>query len=213
MFATSPRILPLVLAFATSPLLAAPAASEVLWSQTGHDAGVQVISQNFEASFDLYDNQGADDFVVPPGEVWLVRQVEVMGTYGEGTGPARSENVFFYGDAGGLPGAPLAAHMEVAGQGDWEGHFLITLPEPLKLREGAYWLSVQINMDFALGGQWGWWTKRDRKGFRAAWMNPQGGFGVGCKHYRIMLRCIGHLGEGPDFSFVLYGERKLRRQR
>ena len=40
---------------------------------------VDITSQDFEASFDAFDNQAADDFVVPVGETWNVTEVDVLG--------------------------------------------------------------------------------------------------------------------------------------
>ena len=34
--------------------------------------------------------------------------------------------------------------------------FHIVLPTPLTLAPGTYWVSVQANMDFPVGGEWGW---------------------------------------------------------
>jgi hypothetical protein len=214
-----PLLRPALLTFAMwlaffAPLRAQTASDKTLWFQADdtENVGVQINSQNFEPEFDVYDSQGADDFIVPGGEVWIVRQIDVIGTYGEGTGPARSENVVFYRDEGGSPGPKINAYPELVGEDrDW-GAFLIALPSPLKLRPGHYWLSVQANMDFSTGGQWGWWTNGVRRGARASWKNPGGGFGVGCQHYEVMRHCIGRSGEGPDFMFAVYGTRQFEAQ-
>jgi hypothetical protein len=76
-----------------------------LVDQTGTDSGIGITSQNFEASFDQYDNMGADDFTVPAGFVWKVTQVNASGVYYNGSGPASSVHVTFYKNDGGLPGA------------------------------------------------------------------------------------------------------------
>ena len=62
-----------------------------------------VTSQDFEPSFDTFDSQAADDFVVPSGQTWSVTGVDVAGEYNSG-GPAVGFNVYFYNDAAGLPG-------------------------------------------------------------------------------------------------------------
>ncbi|HEV8692354.1 MAG TPA: hypothetical protein VGQ91_18760, partial [Ideonella sp.] len=36
-----------------------------LYDQNNDDNGIGIVSQNFEATFDAYDAQGADDFAVP----------------------------------------------------------------------------------------------------------------------------------------------------
>ncbi len=37
----------------------------VLYQQLNYDPGKNIASQDFEASYDAFDSQGADDFVVP----------------------------------------------------------------------------------------------------------------------------------------------------
>ena len=203
---TPPGAMPLALALAASSLSAAQPDTGILWLQTDHDAGVQLSSQNFEASFDAFDTQGADDFVVPEGEVWIVKQIEVQGSYGSGPGPARSENVAFYRNANGAPGSILKEYPNLVGTPIHYDGFLITLAEPLKLKPGKHWVSVQVNMDFAVGGQWGWMTRTARVGSRAVWKNPVDGFDTGCTTYQPMKRCANGYGLGPDFSFTLYGK-------
>src|SRR5262245_60984616 len=67
-----------------------------LYNQNDDDNGVGIVSQNFETSLDAYDAQAADDFVVPDGHSWQVKEVDVTGVYFNGPGPAVSENVTFY---------------------------------------------------------------------------------------------------------------------
>ena len=61
--------------------------------------GTGSVSQNFETANDAFDNQVADDFVVPAGQTWTIQQVNVTGSYFNGNGPATSVNVFFYSDS------------------------------------------------------------------------------------------------------------------
>lgn len=189
---------------------AVPAVQEVLWFQNDQDSGVGIVSQNFESSFDAYDVTAADDFVVTEGETWVVRQVQVTGTYFNGSGPARSENIAFYGRGSRVPGKLIKAYPAVVGVPDGPGGFLITLPEPLTLEPGRYWVAVQVNMDFVVGGEWGWETRSTRKGIKSAWKNRFGGFGTDCNHYKHMDHCIGEIGQGPDFMFSLLGDRTSR---
>ena len=215
---TSLCAVPLALAIAASSLSAAQPSSvavgrdpeaKVLWFQNDRDSAVGVVSQNFEASFDAYDNQGADDFLVPQGEVWVIKQIQVTGTYFSGTGPARSHNLYFHRNEDGRPGRVIATYLELVGDPHGgNGEFLFTLPEPLKLKQGKHWLSVQVNMDFADAGQWGWETRSTQEGRPAVWKNPGDGFDTGCISYQRLQHCIGPLGEGPDFMFALYGKRR-----
>ncbi|MFO1339481.1 MAG: hypothetical protein U1F53_14875 [Burkholderiaceae bacterium] len=174
----------------------------VLYSQNDNDGGTGVTSQNFEASFDIYDNSGADDFKVPKGTSWKVSSVDVTGVYYNGSGPAASEHVTFYADAGGLPGAAVADFPASAGT-DSGGSF--SMPVKAKLKKGTYWVGVQANMDFAIGGQWGWEVRSVQAGNGAAWQNPGDGFGSGCTTWGSLQTCLGY---GPDFMFALNGKAK-----
>ena len=84
------------------------------FNQTDNASANGTSSQNFEAAFDTFDNQMADDFVVPAGETWNINQVNALGSYFNGTGPAVSFNVFFYTNAGTLP-----AVMEIYAPTTW----------------------------------------------------------------------------------------------
>ena len=76
------------------------------------------------------------------------------------------------------------------------GSFVIQLASAVTLREGRqYWVSVQVNMDFGVGGEWGWETRNTKNGRPAAWRNPGDGFGTGCTTYAVESVCI---GGGPD---------------
>ncbi|MCI0612421.1 hypothetical protein L0244_05480, partial [bacterium] len=188
--------------------LPAPAAPNVvLYDQYDNPGTYGWTSQDFEPAFDAYDNQGADDFVVPSGETWNIDEVDVKGVYFNGTGPSVSFNVFIYADAGGLPGATvytglLSGYTESP---DGSGLFdvVITLAPAAVLTEGTYWVSVQSQMDFAVGGQWGWQERTVQAGNPAAWQNPGGGFGTPCTSYGVRTTCLG--GGVPDNMFRLAG--------
>ena len=180
-------------------------AAAVLYDQNNNDGGTGVTSQNFESSFDVYDNQGADDFTVPAGTTWKITEVDVTGVYYNGSGPAVSENVTFYKNNHGLPGAIVAEQDNVAGA-DSFGSFAISIPKT-KLKGGTkgktYFVSVQVNMDFTNGGQWGWEDRSVQSGNGAAWQNPGGGFGTSCSTWGTMESCLGF---GPDLMFTLRGK-------
>jgi len=176
----------------------------VLYNQNDDDADSAITSQNFEAQYDAFDNQAADDFRVPANTTWKVKKVIVTGTYQGFPGPASSENVFYYKDAGGLPGTLRAELDNIAGA-DSGGNFVI--PAPVRVKGGdlgrTYWVSVQINMDFSIGGQWYWETRSVQTDNRAAWQNPGNGFGTNCTTWATMQTCLGF--PGPDLMFALSG--------
>jgi hypothetical protein len=149
----------------------------VLYDQYDNIGTNSTSSQNFEASFDAYDDELADDFVVPSGQTWNINQLDAAGVYYNGAGPAASVNLRFYDNASGLPGANIATRTNLA-MTDTGGSFVIPIPSAVVLGQGTYWVSVQANMDFSCCGQWGYTDRTVQSGSAAAWQNPGGGFGV-----------------------------------
>jgi hypothetical protein len=178
----------------------------VLYEQMANAGTNSLTSQNFEASFDAYDNQGADDFVIPSGQTWSIESIDVLGAYYNGTGPASSYNVFFYSNSGGLPGTLVASKLNASYTDPGGlGSVSITLSPAIQLPAGSYWVSIQCNMDFSAGGQWGW-TEQTQTGSESVWQNPGGGFATSCATwgYRV-TNCA--IGAAPyyDYSFRLNG--------
>ena len=179
---------------------------DVLYSQLDNDSGVGIVSQNFtDAGFDIYDSGGADDFVVPSGETWTVQGVDVIGVYFNGPGPADSETVRFYQDAGGHPGA-LITEIDGLTAPETGGSFVIDLggAGPV-LTEGTYWVGMRVTMPFTPAGEWGWETRTVQSNTAAVWRNGPDGFATGCTKFHEMQQCIGPSGEGPDFMFAIEG--------
>ncbi|HEY6578836.1 MAG TPA: hypothetical protein VIY09_05900 [Rhizomicrobium sp.] len=175
-----------------------------LYSQNSSEGATAIDSQNFSSSFAQYDDQGADDFIVPKKKTWEIGEVDVTGEYYNGSGPATSENVFFYKDASGIPGKPVASFMDVVGT-DNAGSFTIVLPKKAKLKSGHYWVSVQANLGgVGAGGEWGWFLTSVQHNDASEWQNQGGGFGV-CPTWGTTQSCVGY---GPDFMFDLKGKAK-----
>ncbi len=180
----------------------------VLYDQTsGPGAAGAFTSQNFEAANDAFDNQGADDFVVT-GSGWVVNTVITPGAYFNGVGPVASVRVTFYDNAGGLPGAVIAGcdYPAIVPAGAATGTFTTTLVPACTLTAGVKWVSVQANMDFAAGGQWGWTTRSVQSGNLAVWRNPGGGFPGGCTTYTARTTCEASTADSPDQLFRLDGD-------
>jgi len=180
-----------------------------LWAQNDSDIGTATLSQNFEPDLDAWDCQAADDFVVPKGETWSIKQVEVSGWYWGNGIAAKSENVVFYRNAGGLPGREVGRYTELVGADPhhW-GAFVIDLPRSMKLGPGRYWISVQANIDWNVTATtWGWESRAPKRGRAAAWVNPLDGFESGCTSYEVESTCLDG-GAGSDHMFVLRGTRK-----
>lgn len=175
-----------------------------LYDQTGSAGTNGFPSQNFEKTFDAYDAQGADDFVVPAGEVWGVTQVYIPGSY-TGTGSATSVDVFFYANQSNAPGGEVY-HAAGIVPFDSAGDLAIPLAQPALLAAGTYWLSVRVNMNFDPGGQWFWSTRSTQTGSAYRWRNPGNGFGSGCTSWQPGASACG-VGDDvePDALFSLLG--------
>ena len=178
----------------------------VLYDQTSDPAANAVNSQDFEAVNDAFDNQGADDFVVPTGQTWTVQQVVANGVYFNGPGPAASFNVTFYTDAATFPGSAVVGGTFTGATFTQAGSlFTINLPSGLTLGEGTYWVSVQARMDFTPGGQWGWTDRITTSNSAATWQNPGGGFGTPCTAWNRRGAVCGIDGPAPDQVFQIVG--------
>lgn len=172
----------------------------VLYDQTGNPSGNGFTAQNFEAGFDVYDAEAADDFVVPAGG-WAIKKVSLNGVYYNGAGPMSSVNIAIYKKTGGLPGAVKCSAPNVVPTDDGLGNIVAKIPK-CKLKKGSYFLVANANMDFAVGGQWGWSAETVQSNGPALWQNPGDGFLTGCTAWSNMATC---LGQPPtfDLSFKL----------
>lgn len=187
---------------------AAPGAAraETLYNQNSNYAGAGINSENFTSSFSLYDDQAADDFVVPQGDVWRVTDVDVSGQYQNGSNFAQSENVVFYRSRDGIPGTalPKGTFNQLRGR-DSAGNFAIRLPGGgLRLNPGHYWVSVVINTGFN-GAYWYWNENAVRHNSQAVWQNPEEGWGYSCETW-CAIKNAG--ATGPDLMFALKGTTK-----
>ena len=109
----------------------------VLYDQYNNAGTNATVSQDFETVNDPFDNQLADDFVVPAGPSWTVNEVDVQGVYFNGPGPAASFNVFFYQDSGTLPGTNVYTATGLAYSGNPGPNFVIPLTVPAVLPPGT----------------------------------------------------------------------------
>ena len=91
-----------------------PGTRDILYEQLANiSAEGGISSQDFEPAFDLYDAEGADEFVVPAGETWTINEVVILGSY-SAAGPCDLANLRFYADdAGGIPGTLLFEYLDV----------------------------------------------------------------------------------------------------
>jgi hypothetical protein len=177
-----------------------------VYDQTDNPGTSSVSSQNFEKAYYLYDDQAADDFAVPPSDgAWTIQNIQILGAYWNGTGPLTSVNVWFYGNAGGLPGSQVSSQLGLVPASDAGGDLVLHLPSPPTLPPGTYWLSVQANMNRSSGGQWGWSTRAVQSYSPFAWRNPGNGYGSGCTAWTTNGAC--GFTYGPDLLFRLSGTK------
>jgi uncharacterized repeat protein (TIGR01451 family) len=182
-------------------------AGVLLYDQTDNPGAQAINSQEFEAAFTDFNNQGADDFVIPASDgAWTIDAVFASGFYFNGVGPTPFVNVYFYADNGGLPGTELLAYDGLSTFADVGGALTVDLSaNPAVLSAGTYWVSVQADMDFGVGGQWGWLVRTTQSNNAAAWRNPGNGFATGCIDWANRVAC----GVGvpdPDQIFQLFGQ-------
>jgi subtilisin-like proprotein convertase family protein len=150
----------------------------VLYNQTGAQANGSP-SQVFEPANTAFNSQSADDFTVPAGATWGITQMTFNGI---GAGTPTSVNVFIYANSGSnLPGAAVASYNNLTTYTQAGGNYTVNLPAALNLTAGTYWVSFQVNMSFATGGQWFWGNYgAPVVGNPYAWQNPGGGFATPC---------------------------------
>src|SRR6266850_7899249 len=190
-----------------APLVAQPnPLISVLYDQTSTPSAIATGSQNFEPANDAFDDQAADDFVVPGGQSWSIQQVNVGGVYFNGVGPANSVNVVFYADSATLPGSAECTYTNIP-FGGLGANFNITLPVACLLSAGTHWVSVQANMNFTPNGQWGWTDRSPQSNSGAAWRNPGGGFAqpTCTPNYGRRTTCVGD-PTAPDQIFQILGD-------
>jgi hypothetical protein len=182
-------------------------ADKVLYNQNSNPGGLVLLSQNFTSgTYSSYSSQAADDFVVPKNHQWTVSEVDVTGLY-DGSGPATSEDVYFYADNEGMPGSIVngGSFSNLKGSDNY-GSFSINLGKKgVKLKAGTYWVSVVANCGYTTGcGLWLWEkTINSIQNSPAMWQNPSGGAGF-CPTWGSLNECWGT--QNSDLTFDLQGE-------
>jgi uncharacterized repeat protein (TIGR01451 family) len=188
--------------------------SMVLYDQTDSAGGNGAPDQDFEAGFDAYDSEGADDFDVTWPDGWDIEQVNTIGT--TGTPGGATVDVNFYTDNGGTPlgGTQVCTYAAVTPTIDNLGSLTVDLPMPCELDSGLNWVAIQVNQNFGSFGQH-FWSNRSVQSFAPSkWRNPGGGFATGCVDWANQAGtqdgnpatgCGVGGGTNPDFLFSLVG--------
>ena len=180
-------------------------ARALLYDQTDGAAGNGAPDQDFELAYDAYDSEGADDFVVPAGDVaWDIEEVATVGT--TVTPGGATVDVLFYPDAAGMPGVTAVCSYADIVPVDNLGSLTITLPTVCHLTAGTYWVAIQVNQEYVTYGQHFWSNRSVQSNNESVWRNPGGGFGTPCNDWgRQATVCGVGGGIGPDFLFQILG--------
>ncbi|MCC6504935.1 MAG: hypothetical protein IT475_05760 [Aquimonas sp.] len=192
----------------TAIIPAPTGAAVVLYDQTNNPAANGAPDQDFETSFDSYDAEGADDFVVTDNSGWTITQVNTVGT--TGTPGGASVDLTIYSDdvvpveGFNVPGTPVCTYSGIIPT-DTAGSFQIGLPTACVVGPGTYWVAIQTNQAFASNGQHFWSNRSTQSNSPAVWRNPGDGFGSGCTNWTPMLTCATIGGNQPDFLFQIVG--------
>jgi len=189
------------------------AALSVLWNQNSPDSN-NISSQNYTSgAFTDDDSAGADDFVVPKGEVWTIEEADVSGV--DSYYPVSSMTITFYKNQEGrngsidMPGKVVkhAAYSAVECTESGAGNYACMLPgggskgtKYPRFKAGHYWVSVVANGNYIFS--WSWSENGIITGDAAEWENPGGGLGTGCATWNTLSGCGGAAG---DFAFDLQG--------
>lgn len=192
----------------------APKGMATLYDQNIGDTGFGFFSQTL-SSYPQYDEYLADDFTVPAGHTWKVKEVDVTGFYYIEYGPASSVNVLFWGNKKDLPKSKPAVECDnITPAADNGGSFQIKLPKSCKAALGGgkggktYWVTVQANMAGAFtSGYWAWMANSAINGNVAAGWWYGGGVTVPpqCQTgWGSLTECAS--GETYDFAFALLGK-------
>ncbi len=202
-------------AFAQAPSIAAGASGTadfaepdggamVLYDQIDNASGNGAPDQDFEAAYDVYDSEAADDFDVDWPDGWDVSAVNTVGTTG---GAAATVDVTFYADNGGTPlgGAEVCAYTDLTDFTDTAGSLSINLDPVCSLPTGLHWVAIQTQQDFATAGQHFWSNRTVDNNAPGHWRNPGDGFGNGCTDWSVAGATCGVGGGFNDFQFQIVG--------
>ena len=147
-----------------------------LVDQTGSRVGARISTDSIA---DTLDSQGADDFVVPSGEQWSIETIVVEGVGGVTSALPPAVTVFFYQDAGAVPGDTITIQAGLIPTGpsacDDPCDLTIALSPAVTLPAGTYWVSVQADMSsLPEGASWLWSFRGVSAGDPGVWQQPLG---------------------------------------
>ncbi|MEQ9187306.1 MAG: T9SS type A sorting domain-containing protein [Cryomorphaceae bacterium] len=196
------HILPFLLAVFSTSLFA----QVELYSPVSPSTGAST-AQDFEAAYDIYDAQGADDFIVPSGVTWYLDSIVLPGTYSPTAATTCGIQFSIHTDNSGEPGTVIfgdTVNSDLDGNGD--GDITYVFSTPLAVSSGHYWLVANGRKNFAGGGgQWYWVRDVNSTGHPGLWRNPGNGFGSGCTAWVPMYNCAALSIPDSGWAMTLYG--------
>lgn len=189
---------------AAQPILTAPNGTTVLFDQTANPSTNGTPVQNFSSSYDAYDNEAADDFVVPASG-WTISTINMATSLTTAFTGAASTAVNFYPDVAGAPGTTAACSSPVSPSVVTAASTVVTLSTPCSLAAGTYWVAVSVDFNFAAQGQIYWSNQVTGTGNPNLWRNPGDGFASGCTDWGTLAACGVGGGVDTGYTFQLLG--------
>lgn len=186
------------------PSFNVPTGSTILFDQTANPSASGVTDQNFSSSYDSYDNEAADDFVVPASG-WTLSSINMVTSTSGGFTGTRTASVNIYPDAAGMPGTVAACSYAAAPAVIGATSTAITLPTTCSLTAGTYWVAISVALDFTPDGQIYWTNDTVGSLSDAVWRNPGDAFATGCTDWGTLATCGVGGGVDPGYSFQLLG--------
>lgn len=170
-------------------------AQQVLFDQTTAATTTGIPCQNFETTYDAYDTEIADEFVIPAGTTWSIDSFMVGGFHGgNGSTPILpTSGILFriHNDNAGSPGTVVFSDsVTINADPNENGTLVAIFDEPIVLTAGTYWFSSSANKTFATTGQWYARLDSSGTGYPAKWRNPNAGFAVGCTSWSNIGTCF-----------------------
>ncbi|HLY06189.1 MAG TPA: hypothetical protein VKR31_10605 [Rhizomicrobium sp.] len=194
----------------------APPGLTTLYDQNFASGAYGFFSQTL-SSYPQYDEYLADDFTVPAGATWKVKEVDTTGFYYIEAGPATSVNVLFWKGKKLPKGTTAMVECDNIKPKDGlsTGVFVIKLPKSCKVNlkggsEGTtYWLTVQANLSGPFtSGYWAWSSNATVNGNMASAYDYGGSVTVNDPKCYTQFESIDDCyGDGAiDLAFALYGK-------
>jgi hypothetical protein len=148
----------------------------ILYDQYNNVSLWGALSEDDSTNYGKDTSQAADDFTVPPGQTWIINQVEAAGIYldPEDGKDDESVDITFFQGVGFMPGPEVSAQDDISyttsPPDSVEAHIIPVPPtpspqanvsfaariNPVTLSSGVYWLSVQVRKGSLDSLDWLW---------------------------------------------------------